>query len=556
MSAMKRFLLFLLTIVSISADIQIIDSFDRLDFQVMDHETLVIFDVDDVLIMAEDQLLQPPSWNQLYRLAGPLFQKGHTFPLSLLYTETARRVIDPSIIATIQDLQARGVPVIALTSCATGAFGHLSNIQKWRIDDLRKLGFDFSHAFAGCHSFVFNELQQSGAPAPLFEEGILFSKGYTKGEVLSAFLERQNLHYSTIYFLDDLIENLLTVEEAAKARGSHFKGYQYVGAIAHFKPVDPLVIQTQWNHLLEKNEWLTDKQVEERLYRSSRKQIQAALFVTLDGAYPLPFLLKMASPQKQKTLLTVLESVRANQRSEDVRLALEAVAAIMNKDWKVRKGVKALCQQLHDEGVYYTEIHVPLHDLGKGMDAYLSSIEKALDKSPVTAWLILSIPRDSSAETLEKAIQMAQEHTLYVQGIALTGDGSIEALKPALPKVHKAKVPLFLSLGETELDHHQLEVLKTVHPSRVLHGYFLQNDAAAWMQARYIPLETTLSGATVNGYLNQTSLHPVFSFLQKGRIMLGAEYPLIYSTHLAKELYLFGQIADSDRLEGVWRKNP
>lgn len=173
-----------------------------------------------------------------------------------------RMLIEESAPNLIQNLQQKGIKVIALTSCPTGAFGVIPKVERWRIEHLRSLDICFAASFPKIEPCSLHELATNGKPAPLFERGILFSKGYKKGDVLRAFFKQCNFHPGKVIFIDDLSENLDSVKTALQPLNIEFKGYQYTGAKRFFKAVDEEVLNYQFNHLMQTKEWLSDKEVE------------------------------------------------------------------------------------------------------------------------------------------------------------------------------------------------------------------------------------------------------------------------------------------------------
>ncbi len=66
-------------------------------------------------------------------------------------------------------------------------------------------------------------------------------------------------------FIDDLEENLASVQAEMQALSIPFQGYQYTGAERFFKQADEEVLKHQFEHLMEKKEWLSDAEVKVRL---------------------------------------------------------------------------------------------------------------------------------------------------------------------------------------------------------------------------------------------------------------------------------------------------
>lgn len=268
-------LIFLLFPLVAFAEIVEVDSLKEVaqEWNALDKDALVVFDVDEVLIMLDDQAF--------HREAEPIrkeYAKSYSAPEKKEEFETLmgictllpkRILVEEEHVKTIQALQKRGIKVIALTACSTGKQGAIPSLTQWRIDHLRSLGFDFSKALPKKQKHVFTELATSAKPAPIYDEGILFSTGYTKGDVLTAFLKQEGLTPSRIIFVDDRADNIESVEAALKTLGIKSKSIHYHGAKKHYRPIDTEVVHYQFKHLIKTKEWLSEHEAK-KLLNSNR----------------------------------------------------------------------------------------------------------------------------------------------------------------------------------------------------------------------------------------------------------------------------------------------
>src|SRR4029077_4286449 len=125
---------------------------------------------------------------------------------------------------------------------------------------------NFASSFPNVNRQFLDDLAVPGKTPPLYEEGILFSKGYKKGEVLKTFFKQCNFHPSKVIFIDDLYENLDSVKDELIDLNIEFKGYQYIGAAHFFKQeADESILNYQFAHLIKNKEWLSDLEVKKRL---------------------------------------------------------------------------------------------------------------------------------------------------------------------------------------------------------------------------------------------------------------------------------------------------
>ena len=241
-----------------------------------DNQTLVVFDIDGTL--TEDfnswllfQLYEPEALAQedatFIRQARTKFEiyrneKGAenidelTTASSLLKSKA--QLIEPSLtIALINDLQLRGVRVIALTALPAGTFGTIPCGRTWRFETLQKLGINFSSAFAQ-RQIIFNTLKPQNGGYPMFYNGILFANLLNdKGSVLGEFFNQAAWCPSKVLFFDDLKKNIESVEQKMCEIGIPYQGYWYRAAERLPNPkFDREIAQGQLQHLLRNDEYL------------------------------------------------------------------------------------------------------------------------------------------------------------------------------------------------------------------------------------------------------------------------------------------------------------
>jgi hypothetical protein len=273
---LKKILPFLVVSTQLFASHSQISSLRELEeeWEQSDENTLIVFDVDEVLITTEDHFMHPYADRAVMPLIQQTMSKASSKEekkdlentLSLGMVLPKRILIEENTPVLITDLQQNGVKVIALTNCPTGPFGLVPKVERWRVEHLFSLDISFASSFPHIERCSLDELAAAhGKPAPLFEQGILFSKGYTKGEVLQAFFKQFDYYPSKVIFIDDLSENLDSVKAVLQSLNIEFKGYQYTGANSFFKEVDEEILLYQLKHLLQTKEWLSDNEIRELL---------------------------------------------------------------------------------------------------------------------------------------------------------------------------------------------------------------------------------------------------------------------------------------------------
>jgi hypothetical protein len=98
-----------------------------------DTDTLVVFDVDDVLMHPYDQILQIQNKAYLEGLQSALEKrigvKNAQTLFSIIFLERQNGPVDDRMRALITNLQNKGMPVLALTNCFTGSFGNIPSME-------------------------------------------------------------------------------------------------------------------------------------------------------------------------------------------------------------------------------------------------------------------------------------------------------------------------------------------------------------------------------------------------------------------------------------------
>ncbi len=257
--------LFLL-IGSVDADLYRTKTFEAF-FEVTEgfsEKSLVIFDVDRVLIEPRDAIMRYPNqrllWELRYQYGNHLSHEELATLTSEVTLSESTKVIDPLAISFINHIKAKNIPIIALTATGVEGYGKIASIPDWRIKDLARFGISFP-SFSE-HPFI--ELSQlyGRGPAPIFKSGILFSAGYPKGDVLEAFLDSVGFLPDKALFVDDLLHNLVSVHQSLTDMGvSEIFAFQYLGADELPNTIDPEVAKHQIKTLLQEGIWLSDEQL-------------------------------------------------------------------------------------------------------------------------------------------------------------------------------------------------------------------------------------------------------------------------------------------------------
>lgn len=206
-------------------------------FSKADKTTLVIFDVDNVLIVPQDPYLQPKArlqFSNIYEELTKVLDQEHTFLFHhIVAIKNKSRLVEADILNIIQELQQANVKVIALTGAKTGGIANIiPDVPSWRYNSLKNLGIDFSSTFP--KKAQFKELKGDDVGNyPSFEQGIVYSYGSmnSKGNVLKCAIKELNWLPKRVIFVDDRLEHINSVHSFLKQENPNieFIGLHYQG---------------------------------------------------------------------------------------------------------------------------------------------------------------------------------------------------------------------------------------------------------------------------------------------------------------------------------------
>jgi len=270
-----------------------------------------------------------------------------------------------------------------------------------------------------------------------------------------------------------------------------------------------------------------------------QKLPKSELHLHLGGAYPLPYLLSIASPEQANILQNSLDLIAKGIGYKEVFHVFPLIAQIVNTNEKVEHGVKALCKELQEDGVIYAELRTGLKDLGGGYEEYLKGVLRGIKNYPVK--LFLSLQRNSSVETAKATVDLAMNYQSQgVIGIDLSGDathGVVENILPELLRAKAANLQLIVHMGESPEEKDQLKILEALQPDRIGHGVHLCKEAEQWMFSHRIPLEVCLTSSVLVQMVKDYHEHPGLRYFRQGHpIVLCTDDPLIFGVSLSQEL--------------------
>ncbi len=223
------------------ANITKVNNFDILKstLESSDKETLVIFDVDYTLIYPEGDLFHPDNKETLKESLKKIEDNASSESdsdrkQSEVYLNSTYSLVSPEMPLAIQSLKERNIKTIALTFLGTDPWGNINSMKDWRINQLEKLGIDFSWSFPKHKDRILKEPKIQKYGPSLFSQGVVFSANWGKDEILDKFLNYIDFKPSRIILIDDSLRHLEAISKYCKNKKIHFTGIEY--SVANNKP--------------------------------------------------------------------------------------------------------------------------------------------------------------------------------------------------------------------------------------------------------------------------------------------------------------------------------
>lgn len=238
---MKLIFVFTFLIGFLFAEIKELKSFSYLE-NYLTKNTFLILDIDDTLLIPV-QMLGCDEW-----FCHRLKEKKNTcdpdtaLEATLAEWEAIRHltkmeIVEPASASIIQALQAKGVPMMGLTTqglaLATRTYQQLKQ-NSILINQTTPMKKD-------CYLMV-------NSHGVLYRNGILFTSGTKKGKALFALFDEMNYHPERIVFVNDKESHLLDVAEEANNRGVEFLGLRYSYSDSKKAAFLPDVANYQYTH--------------------------------------------------------------------------------------------------------------------------------------------------------------------------------------------------------------------------------------------------------------------------------------------------------------------
>lgn len=225
-------------------------------------EALIFLDVDDTIITPKSVTFRKPPYNQM--LDRIKANKGNydNFEEIVSNWRLQRKVIliDEEWVQVLNNLK-KDYPVYALTQMNTGECGNIPSMQKWRYEELKSLGIEFSD---NKKLAIFNSAKKDDA---VFYKGIFITGNHSKSGTLAKF--SKELQASFIVFVDDRKNHIEDMQNYCEKNNIGFLGILFDGLKNLSGEPDPKLAQFQEQYLIENAEWLEDVEAYKLMAESS-----------------------------------------------------------------------------------------------------------------------------------------------------------------------------------------------------------------------------------------------------------------------------------------------
>jgi len=213
-------------------------------------DTLLIFDIDDTLIVSNNPVLRSSSLDTLINIISDtlsISQKEAFHLIEVWAAKTSQRLGSGELVFSelthlIEKCQKKGVTSLALTQVDVNLNVEVSPLEPVdrRVEDLSCLGISFSHTDNKTVPLFHPSLSP---PLPQMKQGVILTGPHNKGRVILALLRHLPFHPQRIFFFDDRRENLESVENQLVNTDIHFTGVHFDYVMKNLCPIDLSSVQ-------------------------------------------------------------------------------------------------------------------------------------------------------------------------------------------------------------------------------------------------------------------------------------------------------------------------
>lgn len=238
-------------------------------------DTLILLDIDYVLLAPRDRILRPAGEKNNYRsnFFKSLFidfkdkyitlDKAKVpmseYLISQILHSTKVELVSLDMPNLINELNSQKTTIIGFTANSSGKYGIVQNEAKLHSERLKSLGYNFIKD----NGDLFKE------SVPECISRIIFTNKKDKGRVIVDFLKQLNKNYKNIVFVDDRIKNLISVQNALQGHDINYLGIHYTELKDKNEILHQDIADKQFQVLRQEHIWLSDDEAKAQLNASN-----------------------------------------------------------------------------------------------------------------------------------------------------------------------------------------------------------------------------------------------------------------------------------------------
>jgi len=231
-------------------------------------DTLVLFDMDYVLLAPKDSVLRYAGEKDNYRakhfkslikdLQGKEITLDSTkipmseYLISQLLSSCEVELVSPEMPSFLNSLDSQKMTVIGFTANSAGKYGIIQNEAELHLSRLKSLGYNFKNN---------DDLLKGDYPDCISR--VVFTNKTDKGEALLNFLKQLNKKYKNIILIDDRLKNLNSVQNALKGQQINYLAIHYTELEDKNELLNQDIADKQFQILRQEHRWISDDDVRE-----------------------------------------------------------------------------------------------------------------------------------------------------------------------------------------------------------------------------------------------------------------------------------------------------
>jgi hypothetical protein len=240
-------------------------------------DTLVIFDVDEVLITpsSQDDLRHPYRDRLLQSIFNRIKPQQIELLKSSMFLNAKQVLVESRITDIFEKLKSQEIPAIALTAMGTGKLGIIKKMHDFRFKQLDSVNLSFRHLSPLDGEHIMLELATINKKFlgldckgdPMLKSGVIFTSGLDKGIVLEYIFKKYNYYPKTVIFVDDLIENVESLQQICLKLNIDFYGFHYKAAsLIPLPTIDEDLEKLRFAILEKEFTWLSHEKLQDKKY--------------------------------------------------------------------------------------------------------------------------------------------------------------------------------------------------------------------------------------------------------------------------------------------------